>query len=244
MRKAARIALTQCMGVKKGESVLIVTDNLRRPIAEAFLHEAEKLTRKAFLITTPVGKIDGEEPPKHIAKAMKRYDVLLLVTTMSLSHTKATAAARKGGSRIASLPGVTEGMMKRCIPVDYGKMSALNRKVIRLLEKADEVRIITKKGTDLTMSAKGRELFDDNGMYNRGRGLLGNLPAGEVAFAPMEGKTNGVFVVDASMIEERMKEPIKITVKNGYACGISGGPQARKLLGLIRPLGRPAFNIA
>lgn len=245
MRKAAHIALAQCMGLKKSESVLIVTDKPRKRIATAFFNEAVKLAKNVLLITIPVGKIDGEEPPKHVAEVMKsRYDVLLLITTRSLTHTKATRAAHINGSRIASMPEITADIMKRCIPVNYKTIAMLNKKIVKALKRATKVRIVTKLGTDFSVVVeKGRIRFDDNGIYAKvGKG--GNLPAGEVCFAPAENKSNGVFVVDASMIGKKLKAPIIIRVKNGYACSIAGGKEAKTLLKLIKPLGKSAFNIA
>lgn len=245
MRKAIQIVLRQCMGLNKKDSVLIVTDTIKKRIAKHFFHEAIKLAKNALLVTTPVGKIDGEEPPKHIARVMKKgYDVLLLITNVSLSHTKATTAARKIGSRVASMPGITEDMINRCIPVDYQKIAFLNKKILKLLKKANQVRITTSKGTDFTIVVKGRKFFDDdNGIYTK-PGSIGNLPSGELAFAPLEDKSNGIFIVDASMIEKKLKKPITIKVKNNYAYEITGGEEARQLLKMIKPLGKSAFNIA
>ena len=243
LQRAARIALTQCLGVKKKDSVLIVTDTPKQKIAEAFFYQAIPLARHCLLVTVPVGKIHGEEPPKLVGEVMKKYDVILLITTKSLTHTDATKLAKKKGARIASMPGITVDMAKRCLPVDYKKMAALNKKLIRYLKKATKVHITTAKGTDITLVVKGRKLLDDNGVYTK-KGTVGNLPAGEVCFAPKEGATEGVFIVDASMFDEKIKKPITIKVKKGYAYDIKGGAQAKKLLKMITPLGKSAFNIA
>jgi len=243
MKRAARIALTQCLGVKKKDTVLIITDKPKKKIAEAFFYEAMSLARHVLLVTIPVGKIHGEEPPKLVAEVMRKYDVLLLITTKSLTHTNATKLAKKKGSRVASMPGITEDMAKRCLPVDYKKMAALNKKLIKYLKKTNKVYITTSKGTAMTLVVKGRKLLDDNGIYTK-KGTVGNLPAGEVCFAPKEGASEGVFVVDASMFDEKMKKPITIKVKKGYAYDIQGGAQAKKLLKMIKPLGKSAFNIA
>ena len=245
MRRAARIALTQCMGVKKRDSVLIITDKLRKKIAEVFFYEAIPLARHVMLVTIPIGRIHGEEPPKLVGEVMKKYDVCLLITTMSLSHTNARKAASRKGARMASMPGITEDMMKRCIPVDYDKITKINKKILRLAKKKTKVRVTTAKGTDISFvvqNIKG-DTEGDNGIYRK-KGAFGNLPAGEVCWAPKEGKTNGVFVVDASMFDEKMKKPITIKVKNGYAYEIIGGAQAKKLLKMLKPLGKSAFNIA
>lgn len=243
MKRAAHIALTQCMGVKKKDSVLIITDKPKKKIAEVFFYEAMPLARHVLLVTIPVGKIHGAEPPKLVGEVMKKYDVLLLITTKSLTHTNATKLAKKKGARVASMPGVTVEMAKRCFPVDYKKMAALNKKLIRYLKKTNKVHITTSKGTDITLGVKGRKLCDDNGIYTK-KGTVGNLPAGEVCLPPKEGTTDGVFVVDASMFDEKIKKPITIKVKKGYAYDIKGGAQAKKLLKMIKPLGKSAFNIA
>ena len=245
MKRAAYTALTQCMGIKKKDSLLIITDKKKKKIAEAFFYEAMPLCRHVLLITIPIGKIHGEEPPKLVAETMKKYDVALLITTMSLSHTNARKAACKKGVRMASMPGITADMMKRCIPVDYNKITKINKKILRLAKKNTKVRITTKLGTDISLIVKNirGDTVGDNGIYKK-QGEFGNLPAGEVCWAPKEGKTNGVFVVDASMFDEKMKTPITIKVKNGYAYEITGGAQAKKLLKMIKPLGKSAFNIA
>ena len=43
---------------------------------------------------------------------------------------------------------------------------------------------------------------------------------------------------------DKLKSPIKISVKNGYAYEIMGKSDAKKLLRAIKPLGKSAFNIA
>jgi len=245
MKKAAYTALTKCMGIKKKDSLLIITDKKKKKIAEAFFYEAMPLCRHILLVTIPIGKIHGEEPPKLVAETMKKYDVALLITTMSLSHTKARKAACKKGVRMASMPGITVDMMKRCIPVDYDKITKLNKKILKYGKKTAKVRVTASNGTDIYLVVKNikGDTVGDNGVYKK-KGEFGNLPAGEVCWAPKEGKTNGVFVVDASMFDEKMKKPITIKVKNGYACDITGGAQAKKLMKMLKPLGKSAFNIA
>ena len=245
MKRAAHIALTQCLGVKKSDSILIVTYKPKKKIAETFFYEAMMLAKNVLLVTIPLGKIHGEEPTKLIAEVMKKYPVCLLITTMSLSHTNARKAACKKGARMASMPGITADMMKRCIPIDYDKLTKSNKKILKKTKKITKVRITTNNGTDISLIVKNikGDVVGDNGIYRK-PGAFGNLPAGEVCWAPVEGKTNGIFVVDASMFDEKMKKPIKIKVKNGYAYEITGGAQAKKLLKMIKPLGKSAFNIA
>ena len=69
---------------------------------------------------------------------------------------------------------------------------------MKILRKGKIAKITTKKGTDLVMNIKGRKCFNDNGIYNK-KGSFGNLPAGEVAVAPIQGTTKGTCIIDDSL---------------------------------------------
>ena len=71
MRKAAAIALKKSLGLSKKESILIVTDTKKEYMARVFLNEAKKITKKAALISMAPRKVNGEEPTKKVAKAMR-----------------------------------------------------------------------------------------------------------------------------------------------------------------------------
>ena len=43
--KAARTIVTQCMGVKKNETVLIVTDTNKKKIADSIFRQAKKIAK-------------------------------------------------------------------------------------------------------------------------------------------------------------------------------------------------------
>ena len=57
---------------------------------------------------------------------------------------------------------------------------------------------MAKNGTNISFFIKNRKWLSDNGIYTK-KGDFGNLPAGEVFIAPLEEKTNGTIVVDASI---------------------------------------------
>jgi len=241
MKKIVQIITKRCLGIKKGETFLIVCDDNKKGLAHDFHREALSLGIKSTVMQMAPRKMHGEEPPKKIAKAMKNANVAILLTTMSLSHTKARKeACKKSGTRIASLPGITKQMLERSIPIDYSALHKKATRLARLLSKANTVRILTKEGTDLTMSVKGRKGFADDGLYTR-RGAFGNLPAGEACLAPREGTTNGSLVVDASApFIGKIKRHLKIIIKNGYAQNIPFS----KMAPLIRSYGKAALNVA
>ena len=231
LEKSAEIALKRCMGLKQGESCLIIYDKNKERVAKAFYVRSKKITGNVRLLEKPVGKMDSEEPPRYIAKEMLKYDVIIIVSTKSMSHTLARKRAVDSGARLASMPNITEHAMK-ALDIDYSKMKKLNEKIKKILKGGVELRLITEKGTDIKMKIR-EDVKDDGGIYNQ-KGRWGNLPSGEVAFAPFEGTTGGIYVVGASMSGiGLLKSPIKITVKNGKAIKIEGRKEAERLKKLI-----------
>ena len=242
--KAADIVLKKCMGLKDNESILIVTDSKLRKIGDVFLESALKITDRAELEEIPIPKVDGSEPPEDIANDMLNYHVNILVTSKSLSHTNARKRASENGVRIATLPGINEEIMSRCIDIDYDALKDRTKKAAEILNKGNDVKITTSLGTNLNFSIKGRKACgDDAGIYNK-RGSFGNLPAGESYIAPVEGTANGIYVVDASFAGiGKLASPIKVTVKNGYAVGFEG-KESIKLKEMVDSVGKQGRNIA
>jgi leucyl aminopeptidase (aminopeptidase T) len=244
LEKSAEKIIKECMGVKKGEKVLIIIDKNKEKIGKALLEQAKKIT-DAKLIEVPAGKINGEEPPSYAADKMKEFDVILIATTVSMSHTKARRDASEKGARIASMPGITEEMMERAINVDYDAMAERGHKIRDALRKGKKVHITTKLGTDISMSIEGREAKGGMGGMVHKKGDWDNLPAGEACTTPVEGTSNGVFVVDASFGGiGKLSKPIKIDVKDGFAVRIEG-EEAEKLKNILEGVNdKNAFNIA
>ena len=103
----AKSVIKCCMGLKKNERFLVVSDQNKLKIANIFLKEAEKITENSAIIISNPSLENGQEPNRIIGDAMKLADVSLFVTTKSFSHTDARRDAVKKGVRIASMPGIT-----------------------------------------------------------------------------------------------------------------------------------------
>jgi len=241
---ASVIAVRDCMGTRAGEQVLVVTDAPLRAIGYALRQAAEDLGAEVLLVEMLPRKTNGEEPPKPVADLMAMMDVVLCPTAKSLTHTDSRRAASARGVRVATLPGVTEEVMVRCMNADYHRIAERTFKVCALLERAATVRVTAPAGTDIVMPIKGRTAHASSGLF-REKGLWGNLPTGEAYLAPLEGQANGVVVVDGSMAGVGMTaEPIRIVVRDGYATEITGGAEAARLRALLEPHGKDAYTVA
>ena len=239
-----RIILEKCLGVRSGEIVLIVTDKKKRSIANALLEEAKTMAKEVGLVEIEERSIDGEEPPEFVASVMRKCNVAILVTSKSLTPTNARRQASEIGVRVASLPGITDQLISRAIPVDYDFIDRLNKKLMGLLLKTSTVSVQSPKGTNIKFRIDpARPVISDNGLL-RTEGVFGNLPAGEVVLSPPEVSSEGVVFIDGSILDEIVDKPVRMEVKGGYATAITGGRLAKKLLDTITPLGKESFNIA
>ncbi|MBI2650381.1 aminopeptidase [Candidatus Woesearchaeota archaeon] len=224
--KPAKIILKDCMNLKGNESCLIVTDSKLKNIGKILYKNSLKIANKSKIILTKIPETHGTEPPEGVAKEMLKYDVVLMPTTMSLSHTRARENASKNGARIASMPGITKQMMERTLNVDFNKIIIINKKLIKKLNNKNKIKITTKKGTSIEFYVKGRKWIGDDGIYTK-KGAFGNLPAGEIFIAPLENKTSGTIIVDASIGSlGKVDKKIEIAVKKGFIEKISNGKTA------------------
>jgi len=232
------------MGAVACEKVLIVTDEPMRTLGYSLWRAAKEIGAEAMLVEMLPRKTNGEEPPREIAELMKMVDVVLCPTSKSLTHTDSRRAASEKGVRVATLPGVTEEIMIRCMNADYHKIAERTFRLCDELEKTSVVRVEAPGGTKVTLPIKGRKAHASSGLF-REKGLWGNLPTGEAYLAPVEGESQGVVVVDGSMAGVGMvREPIKIVVKDGYATDITGGAEAKRLIELLEPHGKDARTVA
>lgn len=245
LRKACLIAINDCMGLKKKEKLLIISDENKREIGLELFDAALDQGNEAIYVEMRSREMHGEEPPSEIADLMKKFDVVLCPTTKSLTHTQARREASELGVRIATFPGITKEIMIRGLSANYKVIYDLTMKLKKILDKTKVIKVTAKNGTDITLDVSERKGYASHGLFHK-KGESGNLPTGEAFIAPMEGKSNGVFVVDGSMagigvIEDK---PIKIVVENGFATEITGGKEAIALLTILKKYDNRARNIA
>jgi len=90
------------------------------------------------------------------------------------------------------------------------------------------LELTTAAGTSLRMSTRGRTAEPDDGILTA-RGSFGNLPAGEVFLAPLEGTTEGEMVVEYAPTR-KLESPLTFVVKGGEVVEIRGSDPYRDRL--------------
>jgi len=244
--EACAFALENNLGLKRQERVLIVTDKQKKNIGEAFERAALVQTSHVRLIEIPVLEFPGQEPSGQAAAAMLRSDVVLMPLTRSLSWTEARMKATEKGARIASMPGISKETVLRTFFQDYQIIRRRVNCLCDLLDQAGSIRLTADSGTEITFGIKGRKGRGRRGGIYTERGAWGNLPCGEAFIAPVEGSAEGVYIVDLSHTGVgRVIDPIRLRVRKGRVCRITGGPQSNRLDSVLRRFNHPdAFNIA
>ncbi|USG68531.1 aminopeptidase [Brevibacillus ruminantium] len=221
--------LTNCMALKAGESFLVVADDEKRELGEALWEAGRQLGAEAMFVVMNQREKSGQEPPAAISEAMKLADVVVCVTRHSLTHTKARKEAAANGTRLATMPSITEDMfLEGAITADYSQVKALTEKVTGMLTQAKTIRI-EKEGKALTFSITGRNGVPSTGVYVN-PGESGNLPSGEAYIAPVEGTAEGQIVVDGSIAGiGKIDSPLVLTVKEGRIVEADGAAADRLL---------------
>lgn len=192
----------------------------------------------------------GREPDKLAAAQMRLADVVVALTSYSLSHTNARQSATKAGARVASMPGFEAAMFEEGGPmaVNYRQVAADCRALADLLSEAQEVAVRTAYGTDLRFSLAGRPGQADDGLYGK-PGQWGNLPAGEAFAIPLEGTGQGQLVAPAGWYPNLDKD-LTFVIEKGVVVKVSGGgvvgDEFRRLLNpdSDEPLYRARRNLA
>ncbi len=241
-QKGIQTIIHDCLGTSKGERAIVICDKPKRKIGADLFDALVGAGAEAILCEIIPRKQHSEEPPKYVADLLRSADVFLIPTSKSMTHTQARRKAVANGARGATLPDVTEEMITRTMSADYAEIHKRTLKLARILAGAKRIHITTKKGTDVEMVTEGRKFWLDTGVLTK-PGAFSNLPAGEAYIAPLEGKSSGVVVFDASFAGIGMlSAPITIQIERGSAAKIKG--DRGKLRRMLDAAGSKGRNLA
>lgn len=240
----AETAVTQCLALEPGETFVVVTDEKREAIGEALYRAGHAVTEDATIVRYPPGDQHGEEPPAPVAAALKEADAFLAPTSKSLSHTRARSTACEAGARGATLPGITEAVFTTGLDADYTEIRAECDRMLDRVTGAEEVRVTSPQGTDISFGFEGREWLVDTGIIHDA-GDFSNLPAGEVFISP--ATADGQFVVDGTIRPHDLLEEgqqVTFTVEDGYVTDIDDPEVRAEFEAAAEEVGRDAYNLA
>ncbi|GAB4390662.1 MAG: aminopeptidase [Thermodesulfovibrionales bacterium] len=200
--------------------------------------------RKARLMGPLLKKRASPEEAARAGRIVMRgrraaVDAVVALANYSTSHTAfrhfLTALC---GTRYASMPLFDASMLEGAMGVDWRALERRTREVAAVVDRAEAVEIKAPNGTRLAFSKSGRRAVPDTGLLTRA-GSFGNLPAGEVYFAPVEGTAQGTLVLEWAPTR-KLGSPVTLTVRDGLVTGVSGREPFRAEL--LARLGERAEN--
>jgi len=183
------------------------------------------LGAEASLLIIGERDVAGAEPPPPAAAAMLRADVVVAIPEKwNMVHTDARAAATAAGVRFLNFSVTPEEMMRQPISIaDYELIARKTERLAQLLTEANEARVTSLAGTDITMSLKGRRAMGAHPMSEPWTGM--GIPGiGEATLAPVEGTAEGVAVIDIALAGRNrlLREPVHMLVRGGRIADLKG----------------------
>ncbi len=147
-------------------------------------------------------------------------DVVVALANNSTSHTRFRALVNDAGGRFASLPNFDPEMFFTSMRVDWHVLAERTSRLAKGVNSAEEIVVACPNGTRMRIGKQGRSAAGDDGLLTAA-GSFGNLPAGEVYLAPLEGTSEGVMVLEYAPTR-KLAAPLRLTVAGGEVTAIEG----------------------
>jgi len=249
VRDAAEVLVRDFLRVRRGETVMVYGDPGADPdVVRATADAVEARGGEPLEVWYHIRGPPGTEPPKPMAAAMRASDAIVEFARTYLITTRAFQRALDAGARHLCLTGMDGDMMIRCIGnVSLPALKRFGGALVRLTERAKEVRVTSEAGTDLRFRMGKRPVFLDTGECTTpGRdSYLG----GQVSWAALEPTIEGALVLDGTAWPPDdlapLKEPVRLTIHRGRVADVEGGESARILEDWLRHFRDPRmYNVA
>jgi len=228
IEQGVKQAIENCLKVKKGENVVIITDRETLEIGSALRAATEKITGQPaqFFVMEDFGVRPIPFPPT-VKDALLAADVSIYAAQGAkgelatfrqpmLRTIEANPRLRHG-----HMIGITPQIMKDGMCSDYKEIQRISKWVYEKVKNAREIRVTTDEGSDFT-AAFSPELKWTVSDGDITPGHWKNLPDGEVFTSP--ATLNGQVVIDGCLgdfFAERYASlentPIRVEVKDGRA---------------------------
>ena len=239
-----------CMGLQRGEKVLIAVDEPLGHARDLLLAEAAKTDpAELWSYTFPNASRPISEYPSPLLALVTQVDaiVFLFASVHQLKESPALLAGRaaigKGMARAGLGAFIDQSILDIEMSADYGQIATFTDSLTQRLQGSSTAHITTALGTNLRLSLAGREWKKDTGIL-RGQKAFGNLPAGETYIAPVEDSAEGLLVVDKCFPGMLLSEPTRMTFEKGRVTHIEGGAGAEFLRSAFTQHGDSARVIA
>jgi leucyl aminopeptidase (aminopeptidase T) len=154
--------------------------------------------------------------------------IIVAMSNNSTSHTNYRKLACHAGARFASLPHFDPDMFGSSMNVDWQALAGRTARLVEAVNRAEWVNVECPNGTAMHICKRGRDAGGDDGLLTA-PGCFGNLPAGEAYFAPLEGESHGIMVIEWGPTR-KLERPLTLTIADGRVTRIDGNEPHREKL--------------
>jgi leucyl aminopeptidase (aminopeptidase T) len=219
--------LDQCLGVRQGEQIVLLTDDGTDKRVVGRLRESVAARDGVPLVARmPAPHLPGAEPPGAVAAMMLAAGAVIELTSLFIGSSRARREASARGVRYLAMPGVRAETFRHGGPldVDFERLRGDAERVGRAWGGARHFRLTTPAGTDLRGSVEDRPGRVLHGMATE-PGAYMAPPDIESGTAPVEGTASGTVVIDGDLLfmgEGPLQDSVILQVQNGCVVGIDG----------------------
>ncbi|MCK4885047.1 aminopeptidase [Candidatus Bathyarchaeota archaeon] len=223
--EASKNALENVLEASSGERILIVCDERKTEVGEAFARGALALGLWTRLVILQKQEEPRTEIPEHLQKILaQKPDIYINLlrgnreeTPFRIKLIKTETHDHK--ARLGHCPGVTLDMLTEgalaLAPEEHKSMQGHANRLMHDLEDTVTVEIRNPAGTNLTLLTPDRKFFTDTKLDWKTMKWM-NLPVGEVIVAPVEDSLSGNLVCESAIGGVGLlKKPLIIQAKEG-----------------------------
>lgn len=211
--------------VTADEHVLLHSDSGTYPhYPAAFMGAALELGADVFQVVHP------RAPEKAVVEAWKRADIVIDMSSGPHAYGRIMREALDAGTRLLRIACPVDVMLRLKPTKEMKRRVEAGQKI---MESGYKMRVTSPAGTDLTLYRDdSREVFGIYGIADK-PGRWDIWPSGMVNCAPIEDQGGGVLVVapgDMMLgLEQYVREPVYMEIKDGSITSIKGGLEAELL---------------
>ena len=224
------------LNARPGNRILILTDTrMDGRLWQGLMNAANELGMEPLIALMNPRVTHSTNPPDAFYRTALDPDVDLVIylTSTALAHATLTDELIDKGKRFVLMEELTPDMLAPGGPgaADYQAMHVYGSKLAEIFTAGETIHVTCPNGTNLTASIKGRPGRAITGMplaMKPGGGGGCAFPDGETHICPVEGTGNGTIVFDMTAhTVGRIREPMRLTVRDGMVTAIEGGREAQ-----------------
>ena len=257
-REGAHRVLKECLHLRASEVLALFYDETTKQVAQLLVEAAKqqriKIIQRQVLVEEQVQTVKTGQLPREDQDALAKSRAILLCLDSSVQvmpYRKLLINKGLGEGPLGTMPGATLEVLAHAVNVDYRQsskqcgdlaVSLLVGEVANLKTYIFDENGSKVKEHELTLYLGGfaRSPITSTGIIMNG--TWGNLPGGETFIAPVEGKSQGTFVLNGSFKSHVLRQgrSILLHFQEGNLKKIEGSePEAQDLRDLVKSGANP-----